>query len=156
GLDLVLPRGPETDDESIASLLRRRFGEEAVERLGEPLMAGIHAGDPERLSMRATFPRFVELERKRRSLIRGMWAARPKGSSSGGSAFSSLVGGLAELVAAMTGRLPPGRVRLGVPVLAVGGSGAGLVATLADGTAIEAPAVILAAPAPSAARLLEG
>ena len=52
-LDLVLPRGRAAGDESIASLVRRRFGEEAVERLGEPLMAGIHAGDPERLSIRA-------------------------------------------------------------------------------------------------------
>ena len=66
GLDLLRPRGGAVEDESIASFVRRRFGEEAVERLGEPLMAGIHAGDPERLSIHATFPRFVALEAKHR------------------------------------------------------------------------------------------
>jgi oxygen-dependent protoporphyrinogen oxidase len=156
GLDLVLPRGPETDDESIASLLRRRFGSEAVERLGEPLMAGIHAGDPERLSIRATFPRFVDLERKRRSLIHGMWAARPKGPSRGGSAFYSLVGGLAEMVEAIAARLPGARVRLGVPATALGRHGDGFVVALGDAAAMEARAVILLAPAPSAAPLLAG
>ena len=57
GLDLVIPGGNGRADESIASFLRRRFGQESVERLGEPLLAGIHAGDPERLSILATFPR---------------------------------------------------------------------------------------------------
>ena len=70
GLDLVLPGRGGHDDESIASFLRRRFGQEAVDRLGEPLLAGIHAGDPERLSILATFPRLRELERTRGSLVR--------------------------------------------------------------------------------------
>ena len=56
GLDLVIPGGNGRGDESIASFLRRRFGQEAVERLGEPLLAGIHAGDPERLSILAHVP----------------------------------------------------------------------------------------------------
>ena len=64
GLDVLLPGKDGDGDESIASFLRRRFGQEAVERLGEPLLAGIHAGDPERLSILATFPRFRELERE--------------------------------------------------------------------------------------------
>ena len=71
GLDLVIPGGNGRGDESIASFLRRRFGQEAVERLGEPLLAGIHAGDPERLSILATFPRFRDLEEKHGSLVRG-------------------------------------------------------------------------------------
>ncbi|PYQ45907.1 MAG: protoporphyrinogen oxidase [Acidobacteria bacterium] len=115
GLDLVLPRGRPTDDESIASLVRRRFGEEAVERLGEPLMAGIHAGDPERLSIRATFPRFVDLEARHRSLIRGMWASRGRAPQAG-SAFYSLTGGLASLVDALVARLPAARRRTGAGV----------------------------------------
>jgi oxygen-dependent protoporphyrinogen oxidase len=158
GLDLVLPRGGAVEDESIASLLRRRFGEEAVERLGEPLMAGIHAGDPERLSIRATFPRFVDLERRYRSLIRGMWAGRPAGSasSSSGAAFYSLVGGLGELVAALTQRLPASRRRTGVGATAIARAGGGLVVTLADGTAVSAPAAVVTTPAPAAAPLVSG
>ena len=74
GFDLVVPARRETGDESIADFLRRRFGQECVTRLGEPLLAGIHSGDPERLSIGATFPRFVDLERRHGSLIRGLWS----------------------------------------------------------------------------------
>ncbi len=55
--DLVLPRGPAVADESLASFVRRRFGRESLERLAQPLLAGIYNADPERLSLRATMPR---------------------------------------------------------------------------------------------------
>ena len=153
GLDLVLPRGRATDDESIASLVRRRFGEEAVERLGEPLMAGIHAGDPERLSIRATFPRFVDLEARHRSLIRGMWASRGPAPSTG-SAFYSLIGGLVELVDALVARLPAARRRTGAAVTVLERRDGVFMVGLADGTSVSAKAVILALPPPAAAPLL--
>src|SRR6266542_105408 len=110
GLDLVIPPRPANGDESIADFLRRHFGQEAVDRLGEPLLAGIHAGDPPRLSIRATFPRFVDLEARHRSLIRGMWASRGRAPQTG-SAFYSLTGGLASLVDALVARLPAARRR---------------------------------------------
>jgi oxygen-dependent protoporphyrinogen oxidase len=153
GLDLVLPRGRATGDESIASLVRRRFGEEAVERLGEPLMAGIHAGDPERLSIRATFPRFVDLEARHRSLIRGMWASRGRAPLAG-SAFYSLSGGLASLVEALVARLPAARRRTSAGVTLLERREGALRVGLADGTAVSATAVILALPAPAAAPLM--
>jgi oxygen-dependent protoporphyrinogen oxidase len=153
-LDLVLPRGTAAADESIASLLRRRFGQEAVERLGEPLMAGIHAGDPERLSMRATFPRFPDLEARHRSLIRGMWATAPPAGSSSGSAFYSLAGGLEELVDALVARLAEQRRRTRCAVTAILPQSGGLALKLADGTDVTANAVVVAIPAPAAARLL--
>lgn len=59
-------------DESIASFIRRRFGKEALERVGQPMIAGIHSGDPERLSLLAAMPKFVELERQHGSVIRGL------------------------------------------------------------------------------------
>jgi oxygen-dependent protoporphyrinogen oxidase len=152
-LDLVRPRGPAVADESIASLLRRRFGQEAVERLGEPLMAGIHAGDPERLSIRATFPRFADLESRQGSLIRGMWAARPP-AGSGGSAFYSLVGGLGELVDALVAALPADRRRTGARVASLAREAGGLRLRLADGASLAARAVVLAGPAPAAAPLV--
>jgi oxygen-dependent protoporphyrinogen oxidase len=133
--------------------VRRRFGEEAVERLGEPLMAGIHAGDPERLSIRATFPRFVDLESRHRSLIKGMWANRPR-TAAGGSAFYSLVGGLGELVEAVLARLPADRRRAGARVTSLVRDEDGLRLTLADGTSLGARAVVLAVPAPAAAPLV--
>jgi oxygen-dependent protoporphyrinogen oxidase len=142
------------DDESIASFVRRRFGAEAVERLGEPLMAGIHAGDPERLSIRATFPRFAHLETKHGSLIRGMWAAARDAPPSTGSAFYSLAGGLGDLVAALVASLPVAHRRTSAAVTRVEPREGGIGLTLADGTAVGAQAVIVAVPAPAAATLL--
>jgi len=80
-LDLLLPRrqqnGSETD-ESLAQFVRRRLGNEALERMAQPMVGGIYTADPEQLSLRATMPRFLEMEREHRSLIR---ALRKQGSS---------------------------------------------------------------------------
>src|SRR5437870_12663834 len=70
-LDLVLPRGGGAlgggDDESLGAFVRRRLGAEALERVAQPLVAGIYTADPEELSVAATMPRFVEVERRHRS-----------------------------------------------------------------------------------------
>ena len=63
-------------DESVADFVRRRLGSEALEKIAEPLMGGIHVSDPERQSLLATFPRFRDTERKYGSLVEGMVAAR--------------------------------------------------------------------------------
>ena len=76
GMDLVLPRGGEAEDESLARFVRRRLGGEALARIAEPIVAGIHAGDPETMSVAATFPMFRQMEREHRSLILGMLARR--------------------------------------------------------------------------------
>lgn len=158
GLDLVIPGRKDGGDESIASFLRRRFGEEAVERLGEPLLAGIHAGDPERLSIRATFPRFAELEERHGSLIRGMWAARPPSPPGTGpppSAFYSLPGGLAELAEALVARLPSSSLRPSAPVRWLERTGRGFVLGLDGVERVQARVVIVAVPARKAAPLIE-
>lgn len=153
GLDLVIPKPKDTGDESIASFLRRRFGQQAVERLGEPLLAGIHAGDPERLSIRATFPRFAEMEERYGSLIRGMWAARPPAAA--GAGFYSLAGGLGQLVETLVSRLPAAQLRKEAAVSSLSREGGGFVLRFKGGDAVRAPAVLLAVPAPRAAPLLE-
>ncbi len=93
-LDLLLPRrvlnggtNPHADssqndsvDESLAQFVRRRLGREALERMAQPMVGGIYTADPERLSLRATMPRFLEMEREHRSLIR---ALRKQGRSPG-------------------------------------------------------------------------
>ncbi len=73
-LDLILPRrsdngSAEGNDESLAHFVRRRLGQEALERMAQPMVGGIYTADPERLSLRATMPRFLDLEREHRSLI---------------------------------------------------------------------------------------
>ena len=156
GLDLVIPGRAQNGDESIASFLRRRFGQEAVDRLGEPLLAGIHAGDPERLSIRATFPRFADLEARHGSLVRGMWAAPRPAPRPGApaSAFYSLAGGLIELVDALVKRLPADQVLKESAVRRLERSPRGYRIGLLGGATIEARAVIIAAPGPKIAPVL--
>src|SRR6185503_6323667 len=97
--EVVMPRHEGDEDESIGAFVRRRFGEEAVDYLAEPLLAGIHAGDVDRLSVRALFPRLIEAERQSGSVIRAFRALRVKPSPNG--AFVSLPGGTGELVDAL-------------------------------------------------------
>jgi oxygen-dependent protoporphyrinogen oxidase len=122
-MDYVLPRRRSQRDESLASFFSRRLGREAFERLVEPLMGGIYAGDAEQMSLRATFPRFLEIEQQYGSLIRGMLAGRKRASAapSGHSLspdkrahtmFVTLKGGLGELVESLLGRLRQGGVQL--------------------------------------------
>jgi oxygen-dependent protoporphyrinogen oxidase len=154
GLDLAIPARRNGGDESIASFLRRRFGDEAVSRLGEPLLAGIHAGDPERLSIQATFPRFAELERRHGSLIRGMLRA-PRPSGPPPAVFYSLADGLGELVEALVARLPAASLMARQGVIRLAREGTGFVLTLADGRRVAARSVVLAVPGPKAAPLIE-
>jgi oxygen-dependent protoporphyrinogen oxidase len=158
GLDLVIPGGNGRGDESIATFLRRRFGQEAVERLGEPLLAGIHAGDPERLSILATFPRFRDLEVKHGSLVRGMWAAprpRPAPGARPPAAFYSLRGGLREMVDALVLRLERERIWTNAAVREVRGTGDGFSLAVQGGETVSAAQVIVAAPGPRIAPALE-
>lgn len=110
GLDLAMPVKRSSADESLASFFRRRMGRQAFERMLEPLMAGIYAGDAEQMSVQATFPRFVELEQQYGSVIRGMMTARKTGSSAASAGpkrtmFVSLKNGLSDLVDALVRRL---------------------------------------------------
>src|SRR5215213_2323170 len=77
-LDLVIPSRRGDADETLADFIRRRFGEEALIKLAEPLLSGIHNSESERQSLLATFPRLREIELQHGSLIRGMRAARRK------------------------------------------------------------------------------
>jgi len=74
-LDLVLPRGTPGGDETLGAFVRRRLGREALERVAQPLVAGIYTADPDELSLRATMPRFLELEHRERSVILALWRA---------------------------------------------------------------------------------
>src|SRR3989442_7067351 len=81
-LDLILPRGV-SDDESLGAFVRRRLGREALERVAQPLVAGIYTADPDDLSLAATMPRFRELETRERSIILGLWRANRQAPQAG-------------------------------------------------------------------------
>ena len=78
GLELLHPPRPSTQDESVAALVERHFGRQAVERLADPLLSGIYGGDATQLSARTVLPRLVEMEAQYGSLTRGMLAAHKK------------------------------------------------------------------------------
>jgi oxygen-dependent protoporphyrinogen oxidase len=75
--DLMLPRSNIVGDQSLGTFFRRRLGNEVVDRLIEPLLSGIYAGDLDKLSLMSTFPQFYETEKKYRSLILGMKKSTP-------------------------------------------------------------------------------
>ena len=166
GLEVVLPANRSGADESLASFVRRRFGREAFERMMEPLMAGIYAGDAEHMSIKATFPRFVELEQAHGSVLRGMLAARSSRTQelSGTvrrTMFISLKPGLEALVTALVRRLTAQgvTVRSGVSVesLRVRSHRLGRWTydiMLQDRSALSVDSLVLATPAFVAADLL--
>ena len=166
GLDVLVPRGPSDGDESLAAFFRRRFGAQAFERVLEPLMAGIYAGDAEQMSLKATFPRFFDLEQQHGSIIRGMTDAKkraPPVSTSGPrrTMFVSLKNGLGDLVTALRARLEQQGVecRLGcrVEALRVRSHQAGrwmYDLILENGSPLSTEALVLATPAYVSADLL--
>lgn len=103
--ELMIPRSASDTDESVGAFFRRRFGQQAVDYIAEPLLAGIHAGDVDRLSMHALFPRLVTAEREHGSLIRRFRSLQSSTSPSGDGIFRSLPGGIGELVDTLVERL---------------------------------------------------
>ena len=149
--ELFVPARRDGADESIGSFMRRRFGEEATTYLAEPLLAGIHAGDVDRLSIKALFPRLVETERTQGSLIAAFSRAAPSPAAADG-AFRSLPGGLSEMVRTLAARLPPEALRFSTPARRVLVAPPRVETTAGD--SLSARAVIITAPAYVAADLL--
>jgi oxygen-dependent protoporphyrinogen oxidase len=157
-LDLVMPRGT-SDDESLGAFVRRRLGREALERVAQPLVAGIYTADPDDLSLTATMPRFSELERRERSIILGLWRANrlaPQTGMSGArwSLFVTFQNGMEEMVTSIASRLPPGAVLLKHRVDGIERSGRSWRVVGGLGPALEADHVIVAAESYTASRLL--
>jgi oxygen-dependent protoporphyrinogen oxidase len=160
GMDLFIPRRKDHSDESLADFIRRRLGQEALDVLAEPMMAGIHVSDAETLSLKATFPRFIDIEQKYGSLTRGMIASRkahspaPNGQNGKSTTmFMTLKGGLQELVTALKAALQ-GEVVVGCGVSNIQMQGGRHQLTLEDGRQLDADAVVLAAPSFVSADLL--
>jgi len=144
GMDLFLPRGPQLEDESIGAFVRRRLGREALEKLAEPIMAGIYVASADELSLRSTFPRFLDMEREHRSLIKALRKIPPSGNL---SPFLSLRGGMSELVEKLIAAMPGVKFVTGD----VRRIEAGFVQV--GETTLETDQIVLAIPAPAAKKL---
>lgn len=154
GAELFVPARKSAGDESIGSFMRRRFGNEATTYLAEPLLAGIHAGDVDRLSIRALFPRFPETEERFGSLLRA-FRSQPRARSEEGS-FKSLPGGLSELVRALEASLPAHSVRLRTRATGLGVDGAMYRVETSVGDTLSTAAVVVATPAFATSDLVRG
>jgi oxygen-dependent protoporphyrinogen oxidase len=161
-MELVLPKRRASGDESVGAFVTRRFGREVLDRVVQPLVTGIYTADPDEVSLLATMPRFADMEREYGSVIRALRRSRGRrthdASGPRWSLFAAPAGGMQELVSSLAGRLPASSVKLRRRATSLARSSGPRPwrVNLADGTTLLADGVILAAPAPRAARLVGG
>jgi oxygen-dependent protoporphyrinogen oxidase len=103
--EILRHTGPPAEDESIAAFVRRKFGGEVLNRLVAPFVSGVYAGDPERLSLRAAFPKIHEFEARYGSVLRGAMKSRPAKGTPRAELFSfrNGMGALPQAIAARLG-----------------------------------------------------
>ncbi len=142
----------ELPERSVAEFVIDHFGEEVLDYLAEPLLAGVYGGDPWQLSASAVLPQFVELETKYGSVLRGL-AERPKPAGASASVFQSLKGGLGQLTDALAARIDARVIR---DARCSVQAAAGGFEVHADNETIRAARLLVAIPAWAAAELLEG
>ena len=143
-----------TDDESVGGFLRPRVGDEVVDLMIEPLLGGVYAGRADALSIKATMPALAEGLRREHSVLRAAASVRRKPGA--GPVFATLREGLATLAQALV-EFSGAEIRLGTTVRAIRRTAGGYLIECGPfpaATLIQADAVVIAVPAPNAARLL--
>lgn len=161
-----VPRRRLAEDESLAEFARRRLGREAFERLVQPLAGGIYMGDPEQLSIGATFPQFVEMESKYGSLVKAAQSGRRKAeatSGAGGPQYSMFVAprrGFSSAIDALASQLSNCQIHCSQQVLALTRNDHGWSVEVKDGSTKESrredfSGVIVAVPANRAGSMLQ-
>ncbi len=168
-LDVLIPARKTDADESVESFVVRRMGRQMYERLFEPLLSGIFAGDGSRLSILATFPQLRAFERENGGMLRGIAAARARlrktkadAATNARAGFLSFAGGMQEIVDALENELAGASDRVtilrGARAQSIAQTpdhaGPGYTAALEDGRHLDADSVIVATPAHQAARLV--
>ncbi len=163
--EITLPPAPPNGDESLAAFVTRRLGREVYEKLVEPLMSGIYAGDGEQLSLAATFPQLRQLELQHGSLLKGLMAAAPQSASKDSAAspapayppFVALRAGMGTLVDAIVAQLPANTLHTGVGVTTIQRepNSSGYTITLDTGETLVVDALIITTPAYVTAQLVD-
>jgi len=167
GMEVFVPKRKVMEDESLASFVTRRLGRECLEKIAEPLVAGIHTSNPDNMSVLATFPRFVQMEKKSGSLIKGMIDAmksRPHATLSGPpkaggqrmTYFMSFKNGMQTLSDACADLIGRDAIRMNAGVSAIRPKERGYSVCLENGETIEADQVMIAAAAYQAATMVQG
>ncbi len=151
-----------SDEESLADFARRRLGKEAYEKLIDPMASGIYAGDPENMSLKSCFRKVYDLEQQYGSLIRGMIKLQKKTKKAGkkvgpgpGGILTSFYDGMGVLINALQKRIGQ-RLKTVAKVVSVDKRLDNYVVHMADGSAIETEALVLATPAHETSAMLKG
>ncbi|MER6332178.1 protoporphyrinogen oxidase [Streptomyces sp. NPDC001034] len=156
--DAVLPRTEVGDDVAVGEYVAARLGREVVDRLVEPLLGGVYAGDAYRISMRSAVPQLFEAARAHASLTEGVREiqARAAATQQTGPVFMGIEGGVGTLPLAVAEsvRSRGGEIRTNTPVTELRRDPAGGWRVTAGEQQLHADAVVVAVPAPAAARLL--
>lgn len=147
--DLVVPRGAAGSDESVAAFASRRFGRETLERIAEPLAAGIYNADPARLSMQATLASFRAIEQEHRSLLLGMRDRKASGAPS----FQTMRDGMHSIVQMLV-EANRDLIRTETAVISIRSNRNGFAIGLSDGSRIASQRVVVAVPPVQASHLL--
>ena len=145
--DLFLPKLNDHEDEPITDFFSRRFGQEFVENIIEPLLAATFAGDIDHLSIQSMFPRFFELEKKHRSIILGMKKTNMYPLLSSESMhYDTFQNGLETLVTAMEQQLDGIQILKGVKVIGLDEAQSGVTLHFNNIASFKADAVIMTTP----------
>ncbi|ASK60848.1 protoporphyrinogen oxidase [Virgibacillus phasianinus] len=147
GLDFMLPRGKNVQDQSLGGFLRHRFGNEVVENVMDPLLSGIYSGDIDEMSLMATYPNFYQLQQEHKSLIKGLRKTLPKAQSPKkrkAGAFYAFRDGFESLVEQLALKLDEGTVTLNAAVDHIEKKDHGYHLLLSSGEVYKADAVIMA------------
>lgn len=167
GLELFIPRRKSTSDESFGHFVKRRLGKEALNKIAEPFIAGVHGGDPDKMSIKASFPKFVAMEEEHGSLIKGMITrmaqfknttqtrrTSDKEQSPGRvTMFMSLKGGMSTLVDTLLEKIEDVEIKKETTVTEIGNSDGGYTVSLEGENSIDADAVVICTPAYSASTI---
>jgi oxygen-dependent protoporphyrinogen oxidase len=169
-LDLVIPKKKiapgELNDETLEHFVVRRMGRECLDRLAEPLVGGVHASDPTKMSLAATFPNLLDMEQKYGSLIRGFLAQRKKveeirrkyphkPGQKRRTFFTSFLLGMQFFTDRMADAIGRENIVVGVSVTSIERSADGRWdIALSDGSRLEGDAVVLATEAWAAEELV--
>lgn len=164
-MEPLIPAKRDEGDESLGDFVTRRFGREALDRMAQPMVAGIYNADPMKLSLAATFPRFLEMEREHGSVIRGMQKRMKAARQSSGKdqkasgprygLFASFDGGMQVLPKELTRRIPARSVRLETEVQEIKKKPISGWTLQLESESVDYDAVLLAIPSHLAARLLQ-
>ncbi|WNM30928.1 protoporphyrinogen oxidase [Streptomyces sp. Li-HN-5-11] len=156
--DAVLPRTEVGDDVAVGEYVAARLGREVVDRLVEPLLGGVYAGDAYRISMRSAVPQLFQVAKTHTSLTDGVREiqARMAANQQTGPVFMGIEGGIGTLPLAVAEsvRARGGEILTGAPVTELRREASGGWRVVSADRVLHADAVVVAVPAPAAAGLL--